>query len=427
MASPASIADMRGRRGRGVETRGVKGMESVVGNWARRGVVAAAALAIVGTGVALTVPATAAQTVAADRVLRAGQAGSRAQVPWGNVGPGWTLAMYSANQGGEGVQPRSGPSTLYLVNPAGGRYSLVTWPAGSPRSRWNLLDWSGDVSRALFTSGPAFGSTVPEHVYQLQLRTGAVTGFTLPARVSAVGYTRPKGLNILAEKGTATSLTSKITLQRYNLAGRLQKTLATVTDLAGVAYQPAGAELATGSLHGLELISNGGGVIRSLPVPGTRFGCSAIRWWTPGTVLASCSAEPVSAGPRLWLVPASGARPTALTPVRNGHGFDAGDFNAWQLASGLYLDGFGACGTLVIGRQPAHGPEQMITVPGAASSLIVNATNSRLLVERINGCMPGVSLVWFNPATRALTVAIPVHGHEDGVVGAVPYFVAGRF
>jgi hypothetical protein len=402
-------------------------MESAVGKWARRGVVAAAAVAIAATGAALAVPATGAETVAADRVLASGQAGSRAQVPWGKVGPGWALAMYSASQGGEGVRPSSGPATLYLVDPAGGRYSLFTWPARSPRSRWNLQDWSGDVSRALFTSGPAFGSSVPERVYQLQLRTGSVTGFTLPAHVTAVGYTRPDGLNILAEKGTATSLASKITLQRYNLSGRLQKTLATVTDLGGVAYQRAGAELAAGSLRGLELVGNGGGVIRSLPVPGVREGCTAVRWWTPGTILASCSTEPVSAAPRLWLVPASGARPAALTPVRTGAGFDLGDFNAWQLSNGLYLDGYGGCGTLVIGRQPAHGPEQMVSVPGAASSLIVTATSSRLLVERINGCMQGNSLVWFNPATRALTVAIPVHGHQYGVVGVVPYFVAGRF
>jgi hypothetical protein len=396
------------------------GMESAVGNWKRRGVIGAVALAIAGVAIAMTVPATAAQTVAADRVLAAGQAGSRAQVPWGKVGPGWSLAMYSASQGGEGVRPKSGTATLYLVNPAGGRYSLFTWPASSPRSRWSLLAWSGDVSRALFTTG-VLGSGMPEHVYQLQLRTGAITGFRLPAHVTAVGYTRPKGLNILAEKGTG--LDSKLTLQRYNLAGQLQKSLATVTDLGGVAYQPTGAELAAGSLRGLELISNAGGLIRPLPVPGVRFGCNAVRWWTPGTILASCSTP---SSPRMWLVPASGARPTALTPVRTG-GFDLGDFNAWQLSSGLYLDGYGACGTLVIGRQPAHGAEQMIRVPGAASSLIVNATNSRLLVERINGCMPGISLVWFNPATRALTVAIPVHGHQDGVVGLVPYFVAGKF
>ncbi len=135
-------------------------------------------------------------------------------------------------------------------------------------------------------------------MYQLQLRTGSITGFTLPAHVTAVGYTRPRGLNILAEEGTPTSLESKITLQRYNLAGQLQKTLATVTDLGQVAYQPAGAQIAAGSLRGLELISNQGGVIRSLPVPGVRYGCGAVRWWSTSTILASCS-TPGQAGPRL--------------------------------------------------------------------------------------------------------------------------------
>jgi hypothetical protein len=40
----------------------------------------------------------------------------------------------------------------------------------------------------------------------------------------------------------------------------------------------------------------------------------------------------------MWLVPASGGAPTALT-LRTGRGFDLGDFNAWQLSSSLYLDG----------------------------------------------------------------------------------------
>jgi hypothetical protein len=398
----------------------------------RRGAFAAAALVTAAAAVALSVPAMAARTtpaartMPAARVLTAGQVGSRADVPWPKVGPGWALALYSASTGGEGVRPRSGPSTLYLVDPAGGRYSLITWPARSASSRWYLQAWSGDVSRAMFTSEPQFGGSGPEHVYQLQLRTGAVTSFTLPAHVTALGYTRPGGLNILAQKGTAVSLGSKLTLERYSLAGQLQTTLATVSDLGQVAYQPRGTEIAAGALRGLELISNQGGVIRSLPVPGAKNGCGAVRWWSSQTILASCS-TPGSAGPRLWLVPASGAAPTALTPPRTGASFDIGDFNGWQLSSGLYLDGYGACGTLVIGRQPAHGPEQMISVPGSASSLIVTATASRLMVERINGCSPGVSLVWFNPATRALTVAVPARHNEHGVVGAVPYFVAGKF
>ncbi len=386
---------------------------------------AVAAAAVAGSVVALTVPAMAAQSGSAARVLAAGQAGSRAGVPWGKVGPGWALAMYSASQGGEGIKPKAGSSTLYLVDPLGGRYSLFTWPARSARSKWTLQDWSGDVSRALFTGAPSFGSNVREHVYQLTLRSGAVTGFTLPKGVTSVGYTRPDGLNILAQNGAFISPHSRGTLLRYNLAGQLQKTLATVTGLGGTAYQPAGGELAAGSRHGLELISNSGGIIRSLPVPGVNDGCNAVRWWSAGAVLASCSASGVP-GPRMWLVPASGAKPTALTPARH-NGFDMGDFNAWQLSSGLYLDGYGACGTLVIGRQPRHGRERMVNVPGSASSLIVNATRSKLMVERINGCMPGISLVWFNPATRAMTVAIRVGHNQHGVSSVVPYFIAGKF
>ena len=390
-----------------------------------RRVAGAAATVAMAVSAGLAVPAMAASAAPSGRILSAGQTGTRAEVPWSKIGPGWALAMYSASQGGEGVTPKAGPSTLYLVDPQGGRYKLITWSARSAQARapWNLVDWSGDTRRALFSSG--YAGATREHLHQLQLRTGHVSSFTLPKDVIAIGYTRPDGLNILAEKGTAESPTSKLTLQRYGLTGKLQKSLATITDLGQVAYESGGAAIAAGALRGLELISNAGGVIRRLPVPGVTEGCSPVRWWTTATILASCSVTN-EAGPRLWLVPAGGATPTALTPVRKG-GFDLGDFNAWQLSSGLYLDGYGACGTLVIGRQPRHGKEQMVTVPGAASSLIVNATRSTLLVKRINACSPGVSLVWFNPASRALTVAIPDGHNQFGVTGVVPYFIAGKF
>jgi len=35
--------------------------------------------------------------------------------------------------------------------------------------------------------------------------------------------------------------------------------------------------------------------------------------------------------------------------------------------------------------------------------------------------------VWFNPVTRAMTVAIPLGRNQDGVVAVVPYFIAGKF
>jgi TolB protein len=376
----------------------------------------------------------AASAAPSSRTVSADQAATAAAVPWSKVGPGWALATYSANQAGEGVKHKAGPTTLYLVNPQGGRYKLVTWSAHSPRTSWFLLGWSGDRNRALFSSGFA-GSTRREHINQLQLRTGKVTSFTLPANVTAISYTRPDGLNILAAKGALGNGDGRVTLQRYSLTGKLQKSLATVRGLdllAGITgippapYNSSGTELAAGAANGLELISNAGGVTRKLPVPGVKNGCAAVRWWSARTILASCAVTN-QAGTRMWLVPASGARPSALTPARTGSGFDLGDFNAWQLSSGLYLDGFGACGSLVIGRQPAHGKEQQVNVPGAASSLVVDATSSKLMVERINGCMPGISLVWFNPKTRAMKVAIPVGKNQEGVTAVVPYFIAGKF
>jgi hypothetical protein len=407
-------------------------MTMKIAPWSRRGrrtLAAAVMTAAAAAGLAapaLAGPALAAQASPAGRLLTAGQAGSRAQVPWSKVGPGWALAFYSADQGGEDIKFKPGAATLYLVNPDGGRYSLVRFAGRSARSQWYLQAWSGDKARALFTSAPEYGNTVPEHVYQLQLRTGAITSFTLPAGANVVGYTRPAGTNILTEKWNARQ--TKITLQRYSLTGQLQKTLATVrTFTSQVAYQQAGAQLAASGTRGLELISNQGGVIRSLPVPGVRGGCSAVRWWGQGTILATCTSSLSSPEARMWLVPAGGARPTALTPARGDSGFDFGDFNAWQLSSGLYVDGVGACGAVVIGRQPASGPEQQVSVPGSPSSLVVSATRSALMVERDNGCSPGISLVWFNPATRAMTVALAVSHREYGVRAVVPYFIAGRF
>jgi hypothetical protein len=46
-------------------------------------------------------------------------------------------------------------------------------------------------------------------------------------------------------------------------------------------------------------------------------------------------------------------------------------------------------------------------------------------VRRIDGCGQGSSLVWFNPATRALQVVLPAVQHQWGVQEALPAFVQG--
>jgi hypothetical protein len=388
----------------------------------RRALAATAITAAAAATLGLAVPAVAAPGSAASAAaLGAGQTGSLASVPWSRVGPGWTLAMFFRDSGGEGAVVKYGATTLYLVDPQGGRYSLRTWPARNVADQWYLLAWSGDTRRALFTSR---GASDQVQVHQLQLRTGRLSTFTMPADMTVLGYTRPDGLNILMSKlrpgGGGT-------LQRFSLTGRLQKTLARVDYLGAVAYQPAGANLAASEKNGLALVSNGGGIIRRLPVPGVRYGCNPVRWWTASTILASCMGTFSQPWQRLWLIPASGARPRAFTPVRSGPSFDLGDLNAWQLPGGLYLDAAQGCGAGTIGRQPARGPEQQVQVPGAVSEVIVNATRTQLEVERFGGCVAGTSMVWFNPATRAVRVTLGTHGSEYGVGSAVPYFVTGKY
>jgi hypothetical protein len=69
-----------------------------------------------------------------------------------------------------------------------------------------------------------------------------------------------------------------------------------------------GRTLAAGATHGLWLVSNHGGVLRRLPVPGVSGGCFPARWWTTAVILASCKAAS-NGRERLWLVPAGGTSP----------------------------------------------------------------------------------------------------------------------
>jgi hypothetical protein len=106
-------------------------------------------------------------------------------VPWSEVGPGWTLATWSpvtAKRPGEEVaagepSPEPAATTLFLVGPSGNRYAVTTLSGADARLR--LRDWSGDGSRALFVSGEY---PKPSKMISVDLRTGAQT------RISVSGY-----------------------------------------------------------------------------------------------------------------------------------------------------------------------------------------------------------------------------------------------
>jgi hypothetical protein len=393
--------------------------------FARNGVLAVAVAAVCGFGataasaassgqsgsLGAAVRSAAAQAVAQlgpSQELGAGQTGTRASVPWSEVGPGWTLAEYTT-----GTFQKARPVTLYLVDPRGGKYRLYQWPA--TKEPWQLVDWSGDKARALFLPTGAKAGTMD----QLKLATGKMTSFRLPSSVGFVlGYSHPDGVNVLATHDG---------IARYNLNGKLQAQLIKGNKYDEAISAPNGKTEVVNGTTGVDLVSNTGGIIRSLSVPGvSRNSCTPVRWWNASVVLVSCLPRSSPAA-QLWLVPVSGAAPTALTPVRNGKGPDLGDLDAWKFRSGLYLQAAGPCGNQFIGKQSASGKVTEINVPGSGGTNIVAATSGdSMLVKEVNGCLPSTALVWFKPATKAVTKVLPAPKSGYGVLEVVAYNRNGR-
>jgi TolB protein len=172
----------------------------------------------------------------------------------------------------------------------------------------------------------------------LDLQTGTSTEFSLGAGAKPLGFTAPDGLAILAE---ADANPARPRLERFSLTGAIQQaypvsfTGGRYYNGGSAVYSPHGTELAVSTSSAIELVSNDGRVIRSLPVSPSVGNCTPLRWWTPATLLARC--VPAGSGiSQLWLVPTSGARATALTASPAARG-DLGDLNAWPLPAGTYV------------------------------------------------------------------------------------------
>jgi hypothetical protein len=213
-------------------------------------------------------------------------------VPWSTVGPGWMLAMWSPvtpHHPGEQPAPDepsrdSATTTLYLVDPAGNRYAITTFPPPGNKAGPELIDWSGDGSHALFLS-EGYGSST---AFSVDLHTGAQT--TIPVN-GHPRYTRPDGNTILV----STSFNGDVpaTLKRIDPTGKAQLTYP--TDQLGGAGQFSGSYLE--SLDGTQLVlgtadlgndavstsdnslvvmGNDGKVIRTLRSPQAE--CSPVEW-----------------------------------------------------------------------------------------------------------------------------------------------------
>jgi hypothetical protein len=407
-----------------------KGIRGRAATWrSRAGVVALAAVLAAGCS-----PATG--SIAAHRPAAEAQPAAHGveaaigTIPWAQVGPGWMLALWSPaishRPGEKGAPNEPDPgkvaTTLYLVDPAGGRYPITTFPPGSTA---RLLDWSGDRSHALFYATKP-GSSHNETAIAVDLRNGNQTTVAL-GDGGPIGYARPDGTAVLTSKGHYPDPPS---LQRVDLSGKQELTYPVGPDYKGGALPtPDGVQLVLGSSKGLALMGSDGTPGKQLPVPGNLTTCSPVRWWTSTVVLARCSDDNrFSHTIQLWQVPVDGTAPTALTAVNSGGGNDPGfsgdlgDTNAWQLPSGTFTQSIGGCGTVFLSRLTPDGHASRVKVPGVSNSVIVNGVSGdKLVLVATAGCGPGTSLLAYDPAANTFSTLLGPTVNGGSVTQAIVF------
>lgn len=355
-------------------------------------------------------------------------------IPWSQVGPGWMLATWSPVSGaspGEDRPPNepsredAATTTLYLVNPQGGRYKIATFPPPGDKPGPELVDWSGDGSRALFYE--EYGQ--PSQAILIDLRTGKQD--MLPVN-DFPHFTRPDGKALLLEHFGDSSHPSS--LERVDLDGHKQLTYP--TNKLGSPFNGRylstgdGTRLVLGTTAGLSLIGNDGTVGSTISVPGEK-DCEPLRWWDGKpdmTVLARCTSSDSSYTSNLWLVPIDGGEPTALTAPNDGQqGPDIGDVNGWQLPSGTFVQALGGCGVVYLAKLNADGTTEKVSVPGADNGKsigVLGVDGSALDLHASAACGGGQTLLRYDPGTNTSTVLLGSSVNGGGVSGAVPY--AGR-
>ena len=355
-------------------------------------------------------------------------------IPWVQVGPGWMLATWSPVTGtrpGE-ERPKNEPSrdaattTLYVVSPAGGRYPITTFPPPGDKPDVELVDWSGEGSKALFYSE----YSKPSQAIVVDLHTGKQTAVTVDGFTR---FTRPDGKALLV--GHVGDSSHPSSLERVDLAGKPQLTYPTdklENQFTGrYLSTPDGTRLVLGTSAGLSLMGNDGVRGSTLLIPG-QSDCSPVRWWDGApdtTVLANCTSSDSWYTSSLWRVPIDGGASTALTAPNNGKngGRDLGDVNAWQLPAGTFVQALGACGVIYLARLNDDGTTTPVSVPevGDGKSIqVIGADGAGLDLEAQAACGGGQSLLRYDPASNTSTVLLgpPVNG--GGVIDAMPF--AGR-
>ncbi|MCW2529799.1 MAG: hypothetical protein JWM76_4659 [Pseudonocardiales bacterium] len=341
-------------------------------------------------------------------------------VPWSQVGPGWTLAIWSPTTA-------TATTTLYLVDPAGGRYAITTFNPPGEMAGPQLVDWSGDGSKALFHTEYA----KPPTAIIVDLHTGAKTEFAVEGRPR---FTRPDGGALLLETQGLHSPPSQSwpgqnqpgALVSADLAGNHLLTYQVGPDFSGgYLSTPDGTRIILGRPSGFSVMGNEGTISKTVSIH-DQDDCSPLRWWDGNratTILMRCT-DTTGSGTRLWLVPISGDAPTALTAANDGpKSPDFGDADAWKLPSGTFVQTSGPCGNTGLAKLDADGTSSPVAVPDlrADSVTVVGVKGDDLYLRASAGCNDRDGLVAYDTAEGRSTVLLGASVNGGDVIDVVPY------
>lgn len=331
----------------------------------------------------------------------------RTGVPWQRVGPGWTVATWSA--------PQSSVTMLWLIGPRGALYKIANVGKNAVPAAW-----SPDGSRVVL----GFGSSFSKRQVQVNLRTGARRPMSLPNGYPTA-YTRPSGASIIENvnvQGPHGAVHPQ--LQRLSLDGHLQRAYprrvpgAGVLDASRFLQDSRGRHVLVGAEHGIVMFRKNGTISRLRRHASS---CAVESWWRAGVAVARCGRG------ILWAVPTSGARPWRLTGAPTKA--DASGYtDIWRDSRGRLGLAASSCGPEPLVRFGPRGNGMPLTppsptgAPGTAAAVGHYGNVVRMMFKVHATCALSTNILFdYNPVTNTSKELLGGEIVGGTVMGALEY------
>lgn len=270
-------------------------------------------------------------------LLPRGQEAPASAIPWSQVDAGWNLRAWTASSSPNALTS----STLYLLNPVGGRYRITTLVPTTA-----VVAWSPDHRRAITQS---YDSSRRVVVQEIELSTGRrLSSFALGSFLVR-GYAGPGGHSLLLSYGGGRQ--GPTVLERVSTSGVHQLTYPASEQLTGDSSPGTALYSADGSVflitgqRGFAVYSNDGPLLRHINFPASSI-CYAGHWWSDQVALGTCRSRPTAGssvyGPsNLVLISIDSGRIRQITqapPPEYGYS------TAWLFSGGIVAQRATSCG-----------------------------------------------------------------------------------